>query len=198
MGQTSKEVKILLKSLVELLVVVILIRGTILELYQIPSGSMIPTLKIGDKILVTKFNFGFRLPFLADTIFQYRTPERGEIVVFSREDDPATEEHEDSINLVKRVVGLPGETVEVKGRKVFINGEVLDESYAVYLEDGQNAFPATKIPEGRVFCLGDNRDHSKDSRFWTPPFLPISRVKGKAWIIFFNSDNFSRIGKLIK
>lgn len=201
----TEEVISFLKTLVVLIAIVILVRGTIVEPYQIPSGSMFPTLREGDRIFVIKYPYGFRLPGITYTLYQYSSPKRGDVVVFTRPDDPNTPDEDDSaINIIKRVVGLPGDTVEVRrseGRpRVFINNQILDEPYARWDLNGirEGEFGPAKVPEGKILLLGDNRDHSKDSRFWTDHFLDIGRVKGRAVIVYWSWDSFSRIGTIIR
>lgn len=190
-----------LKTLAVILAIAFSIRVAVVEPFKIPSGSMIPTLRIGDFILVLKFWYGLRLPMVTDTYTLWNTPKRGDVVVFTRPDDPNTPEEDDSsIHIIKRVIGLPGETVEVRGTQVLINGQPLEEPYAQWLEGGnlEGYFGPRTIPEGHVLLLGDNRDHSKDSRFWTEPFLDIRRIKGKAVIVFWSWDSWRRIGTQIK
>jgi signal peptidase I len=161
---------------------------------------MIPTLKIGDHILVSKLSYGFHLPFLTKSIYQFGFPQRGDIVVFTREDDPMSSEDDSAINIIKRVIGLPGDTIEVIGSKVYINNREYVEPYARWDEGGIDSWGPEVVPEGKVLLLGDNRDHSKDSRYWTDPFLPVERVKGRALIIYWtwDSDFLNRIGKIIE
>ena len=193
------EVISFLKTLVAFLIAAIILRASVVEAFKIPSGSMIPTLHIGDHILVSKFSYGIRLPFVTYTALQYSQPKRGDIVVFTRPDDPSTLEDESAINIIKRVIGLPGETVEVRDTRVFINNEILDEPYARWQEGGlrEGNFGPEVVPPGKVFLLGDNRDHSKDSRFWSDPFLDVGRIKGRALIIYWSWDSMSRIGKIL-
>ncbi len=190
-----------IKTLGVILLIAFSIRVTIVEPFKIPSGSMIPTLRIGDFILVMKFWYGLRLPMVTNTYALWNTPKRGDVVVFTRPDDPNTPDEDDSqIHIIKRVVGLPGETVEVRGAQVLINGKPLEEPYVQWLEGGslEGYFGPRTIPEGHVLLLGDNRDHSKDSRFWTDPFLDIHRIKGRAVVVFWSWDSWRRIGNIIK
>ena len=196
------EVLSFIKTILTIVVIVFVVRGTLIEPFKIPSGSMIPTLKIHDHILVSKLSYGLRLPFVTNSLFNWSTPKRGDVVVFTRPDEPGGNEDESSINLIKRVVGLPGETLEVRGTTLYINGKPLDEPYARWVESGRpdgNFGPQT-IPENHVILLGDNRDQSRDSRFWLNPFLDIDRIKGRAIIIYFTFDPefFGRIGKIIR
>ncbi len=197
---TFREIISFLKTLAVLVVIAMILRGSVVEAFKIPSGSMIPTLMIGDHILVSKFSYGLRLPFVSDTIYRYGAPERGDIVVFTKPDDEATLEDESGINIIKRVIGLPGDTVEVRGTNVYINNQIYSEPYARWeaggLRDGD--FGPSKIPAEHVLLLGDNRDHSRDSRFWNDPYLSMDRIKGRALIIYWSWESLGRIGQLIK
>jgi len=178
------------------------IKSSVVEAFKIPSSSMEPTLLIGDHILVNKLSYGFQLPFLSEMVYQYGNPERGEVVVFSRPDQPETsDEDESDINIIKRVIGIPGDLVEVKGTKVYLNGEIYreDPTYRKWVLGGIKDFGPVRVPDNHVLLLGDNRDQSKDSRFWEDsPFLDIRRVKGRAFIIYWNKLwRFERIFKLI-
>lgn len=194
------EVISFLKTLALFLAAAFILRASVVEAFKIPSLSMFPTLKVGDHILVSKLSYGLRLPLMNDSLFLFDTPERGDIVVFTRPDEPQTTDDESSINLIKRVVGLPGETVELRGTQLLIDGKVLDETYARYEEHGipDGYFGPQRIPEGHVFLLGDNRDHSKDSRFWREPFLDMRLIKGRAMIIYWSWDSLGRIGKVLR
>lgn len=189
-----------LKTLAIFLAIAFFLRASVVEAFKIPSGSMKPTLKIRDHILVTKFNYGLRLPLLGEAVWNYAKPKRGDIVVFKRPDDPATvDDDESKDNIIKRVIALPGERVEVRNRRVYINGQFYPEPYARWALGGipEGNFGPERVPEGHLFLLGDNRDHSKDSRFWRTHFLPIERVKGKALIVYWSWDRLARIGTLI-
>jgi signal peptidase I len=157
-------------------------------------------LQIGDYILVIKFWYGLRVPFVEAPVIRWHSPKRGDVVVFTRPDDPATPDDDDSaIHIIKRVIGLPGETVEVRGAQVFINEQPLQEPYTRWVHGGslEGDFGPQTVPADHVLLLGDNRDESKDSRFWTVPFLDDNRIKGKAVIVFWSWDSLSRIGNLI-
>ena len=195
-----KETLSFVKTILLLLALALIIRGTLIEAFKIPSGSMIPTLRIGDHILVSKLSYGLRAPFVDKILFQYASPERGDIVVFTRVDEPYTEENESKDNIIKRVIGIPGDEIEVERNKLFVNKVLQDESYARWENGGDpigNFGPVT-VPEGHVLVLGDNRDHSRDSRFWANPFLPQERLKGRALIVYWSWDNLGRIGTVLK
>ena len=190
----------LFKSLILFLAIALCLRASVVEAFKIPSSSMVPTLEIGDHILVSKLSYGLRLPLKTDTLFNYSLPDRGDVVVFTKPDDPLTpEEDESDKNIVKRVVGLPGDLVEVRGTKVYINDKEYkgDSQYAVWSSGGVRDFPPTYVPENKVFLLGDNRDHSKDSRYWPDPFLSVSRIKGRAFIIYWNTSMLQRMFSII-
>lgn len=199
---SENDVRSFFKTLAIFLVIAYLLRASVVEAFKIPSGSMKPTLQIGDHILVSKLSYGLRLPFTNGFALRYDEPQRGDIVVFTRPDDPKTLEDDSAINIIKRVVGIPGDTVEVRETKVYINNQLYSESYARWDQGGihDGNFGPEKVPAGHIFLMGDNRDHSRDSRFWSEPFLDIERVKGRALIVYWTWDSqwWERIGKVIK
>jgi signal peptidase I len=193
------EAKSFLKNVAFLLIAFFALRGTIIEAFKIPSGSMIPTLKIGDHLLVNKLSYGLRLIGVRSTLLQWSQPKRGDVVVFTRDDEPATREDESSINFIKRVIGLPGDSVEVRGSTVLINGKELTEPYANW--DGEESevnFGPKTVPAGCVFLMGDNRNNSRDSRYWLNPFLDMKYIKGRALFIYWSWDGLERIGTVIR
>ena len=198
----ENEVRSFFKTLAIFLVIAYLLRASVVEAFKIPSGSMKPTLQIGDHILVSKLSYGVRLPFTDGFALRYDEPQRGDIVVFTRPDDPKTPEDDSAINIIKRVVGVAGDTVEVRETKVYINNHLYPESYARWDQGGihDGNFGPEKVPAGHIFMMGDNRDHSRDSRFWSEPFLDIERVKGRALIVYWTWDSqwWERIGKVIE
>lgn len=199
--KTLREALSFIKTLALFIGLALLIRGTLIEPFKIPSGSMIPTLQIGDRILVSKLSYGIRLPFMTGFVYQYGAPKRGDVVVFTRADDPDTSaEDESSINLIKRVVGLEGETVEVKNATLYINGKALEEPYARWTHGGSSdgEFGPQVVPAGKIFLMGDNRDQSRDSRFWNDHFLPTWRVKGRALLVYWNFESLDRIFSAIR
>jgi signal peptidase I len=181
-----------------------LIKTSIVEAFFIPSGSMGPTVMPRDYILVPKFTYGLRLPFLQETLFQWRSPNRGDIIVFNREDDPSTVENEAGENLVKRVIGLPGDLIEVRAEVVYVNQNPLLEPYAYWSLHAQHdkshqAFNgAFSVPSDSVFVLGDNRDVSKDSRSWNNPFVKIGKIQGRAAFVYWSGSNVGRSGTILK
>ncbi len=181
------------------LVLAFVIRSFIVQAFKIPSGSMIPTLLVGDHILVNKFIFGPQIPFTSLRIFTLQRPKRGEVVVFLE----PTERKKD---FIKRVIGMPGETLEVINRKVHINGRPLEEDPHAYYESshyvrGLDNYGPIRIPEDCYFMMGDNRENSSDSRVWGP--VPFELMKGKAFMIYWSWNGpernvrWGRIGDLI-
>lgn len=189
------------------------IRTFVVQAFKIPSGSMKETLQIGDHILVNKFIYGVKLPFVMKTIIPVTSPAKGDIVVFKFPEDPKKD-------FIKRTVAVAGDTIEIKNKKVFVNGKLQDQPYAEFKDktiippcsDFQKSlgfdrcrkdnFGPVTVPENKIFVMGDNRDHSYDSRFWG--FVDLDVVKGKAFIIYWswNSDETSvrwgRIGNIIR
>jgi signal peptidase I len=190
----AQEVISFFKTLAIFLVIAFLLRASVVEAFKIPSGSMIPTLRIGDHILVSKLSYGIRLPFVTHFVYQFAEPQRGDIVVFTRPDEPDT-------NIIKRVIGVPGDLIEVRQTKLFVNNQLQYEPYARYELNGIKNFGPERVPVGHIFMMGDNRDHSRDSRFWEEtPWLEIQRVKGRALIIYWSWDPSwrDRLGKLVR
>ncbi len=173
------------------IVLALVIRTFVVQAFKIPSGSMLPTLQIGDHILVNKFNYWFT------------DPQRDDIIVFKFPQDEGRD-------FIKRVVALPGEKVEVRGKQVYVNDKPLREPFAVHMDRSiqenpispRDNFSPVVVPPGQLFMMGDNRDYSMDSRFWG--FLDKKKIKGKAFIIYWSWDRdrfrprWGRIGMLIR
>ncbi|PID78306.1 MAG: signal peptidase I [Deltaproteobacteria bacterium] len=182
------------------LVLALLIRAFIIQAYKIPSGSMEDTLLVGDHLLVSKFIYGVRMPFTNKTIIPFSKPKRGDIVVFKAPVKPPKD-------FIKRVIGLPGDKIEVRNKNLYINGKrYKNEPYIKHTD--KNMYPARDdfgpviVPENSYFMMGDNRDNSTDSRFIG--FIPYSMLRGKALLVYWSwkGDSFgvrwSRIGHLLK
>src|SRR5262245_49720232 len=177
------------ETIVTCVIFVLFARTFVFQQSKIPTGSMIPTLLIGDYIMVNKFIYAppTAAPIVASierAVFPMRDIRRGDIVVFKFPEEPEKD-------YIKRVIGLPGETIEVRDRQVYIDGRPLDESYKVHrnprgLNIDQDNYPATRIPDDSYFCMGDNRDNSRDSRSWG--FVPRTYVKGRAFMIWWSYD----------
>lgn len=163
------------------------IRTFVVQAFKIPSGSMLPTLLIGDHLLVNKFIYGIRVPFTGKLLIPIDEPERGDVVVFRFPKDR-------SVDYIKRVIGKPGDTVEVREKKVYINGEPIDDPHAhISTPSVLNAsasprdnFGPVLVPDDRIFVMGDNRDNSYDSRFWG--FVDQQDILGMAFILYWSWD----------
>jgi signal peptidase I len=198
------------------LIVAMVMRSSIVQAYVIPSGSMIPTLQIGDHILVNKLSYGLRIP---DSVFGLKVPgvplghylyrfepaRRGDVIVFVSPVDP-------SIHLIKRVIAIPGDTVMVKNGRIFLNGRAMDDPHAYFEVPDQNRTPINMenprdnfgvidvhtgkvvapvtIPPGKLFMMGDNRDNSFDSRYWG--FADMNAVEGRAILVYWSWDSTAR------
>ena len=214
------------RAIFPVLLVVFVLRSFVVEPFRIPSGSMLPTLEIGDFILVNKYEYGIRLPVLNEKIIDMDEPDYGDVMVFRFP-------HDNSVNFIKRVVGLPGDSIVYEDKKITVNGQLvaqdvagdyvirsgpnrkiqtdlLDESFGVgqahqILHDTKRTSRTLvfKVPEDTFFVLGDNRDYSNDSRFWG--YVPEENIIGRAFFIWFswNSSggtgvNWNRIANAIE
>ena len=221
------------KSFFPVILAVFMLRSFLVEPFKIPSGSMIPTLQVGDFILVNKFTYGLRLPIVGKKLVEINSPKRGDVMVFHYPENP-------SLDYIKRVVGLPGDDIVYRNKKVFVGGVLQEqhpESEYNYVESGLHfvhterysenlgghthailinpetpnvhlgsvaEFPQRdvcsysndemhcKVPDGHYFMLGDNRDNSRDSRYWG--FVPDKMIVGKAFMIWMNFGDLKRIG----
>ena len=183
--------KSLVREYVEAIGIAILlalfIRTFVIQAFKIPSGSMLPTLKIGDHLLVSKFSYGVRLPFTGSLLVPWKSPERGDVIVFKFPKDR-------SVDYIKRVVGLPGDTVTLKDKRLYINGEVMADPHAHFTSSlimdakagPRDNFGPVTVPEDSVFVMGDNRDNSYDGRFWG--FVDQRDILGKAIILYWSWD----------
>jgi len=214
------------RSLFPVLLIVLVFRSFLFEPFKIPSGSMIPTLLVGDFIVVNKFSYGVRLPVLNKKILEIGSPERGDVVVFRFPEDP-------SVNFIKRLVGLPGDTIVYRDKQLYLNGDLVESNQAGRFEsnDVKCSTPAADamlfdeqlgdkqhpilihdrsrsrngqwvVPDDHYFMMGDNRDRSNDSRMWN--FVPEENLLGRAVGIWLNFDfdkgcaDLSRVGTKIQ
>lgn len=176
------------ETIVTCVIFVLFARTFVFQQSKIPTGSMDPTLLVGDYIMVNKYIYSPATRGLVGAaeraLFPMRAIRRGDIVVFKYPEEPEKD-------YIKRVVGLPGETLEIRDRQVYIDGRPLEEEYKLHrlprgLNADQDNYPATRIPDDAYFCMGDNRDNSKDSRAWG--FVPRDYVKGRAFMIWWSYD----------
>ena len=181
------------ESLVVAVILALFVRTFVFQAFKIPTGSMENNLLIGDHLLVNKFVFGPGVSSVERSLLPMGTIRRGDVVVFKYPVDPARD-------FIKRVIGLPGETLEVRSKKVYINGQALDEPYAHYIQhptspeefrevtslDVLEHYGPVVVPPDQYFMMGDNRDNSADSRIWG--FLPREYIKGKAVVIYWSYE----------
>ena len=186
------------------------IRTFIVQAFKIPSGSMLPTLQIGDHILVNKFLYGVKIPFSGKVLIPVSDPKPNDIVVFEFPRDK-------KLDYIKRVIAVAGDKVEVRDKRIFVNGKPFDDKYGVITDPRimpatagpRDNFGPVTVPEHHIFVMGDNRDNSFDGRFWG--FVDLNAVRGKAFLIYwswdvrkpllsvdrFTSVRWSRIGDLL-
>lgn len=208
------------RSFFPVFLIVLLLRSFLIEPFRIPSGSLEPTLLVGDFVAVNKFAYGLRLPVLEDKIVPIANPKTGEIAVFRWPPEP-------SYDYIKRVIGTPGDKISYHNKKLTINGKEAKQTFVEYTIDESSGRPVARykedlngvvhdifinasmpavdfdvtVPEGSYFMMGDNRDDSADSRFWG--FVPDSYLRGKAFLVWMSMNGaiynlrWSRIGHLI-
>jgi signal peptidase I len=190
------------EAIITALILALIIRAYVVQAFKIPSGSMKPTLLVGDHILVLKFIYGTKIPFTDKRILVFTEPKRGDVIVFKYPKDPDRD-------FIKRVIGVGGDVVEERNKVIYVNGKPLKEPYVQHTDtdirpagyDVRDNFGPITVPEGKLFVMGDNRDQSYDSRYWG--FVDLKDVKGKAVIIYWSWDpikhrpRLGRIGKLI-
>jgi signal peptidase I len=203
-----------LEAAIIALILALFIRAFVIQAFKIPSGSMKPTLLIGDHILVNKFIYGIKVPFVDRYIIPIKKPKRGDVVVFKWPRD----ERKD---FIKRVVGIEGDTIEIKNDMLYVNGKKIKKEYVGKYRDDNIAvadkylelfdksqhyildeyikhenYGPVIVPKNSIFVMGDNRDNSHDSRYWR--FVSLNKLKGKAIIIYWSWPHLRRFGHLIK
>ncbi len=177
------------ESLIIAIILALVIRAFLVQAFSIPSGSMEPTLLIGDYLLVNKFAYGIRNPLTNKVLISLSEPQRGDVVVFIFPRDP-------SKDYIKRVVAVPGDRVEIRDKQLYINGELTQTPQAVHKDPAiipravrstdppRDNFGPVVVPPKSYFVLGDNRDYSFDSRFWG--YVTLDALRGKALLIYFS------------
>jgi signal peptidase I len=191
-----------IEAIIIAILIAVFIRTFIIQAFKIPSRSMVPTLLVGDHLLVNKFIYGIKIPYFRKAIISFTDPQRGDIVVFIYPNDRTKD-------FIKRVIGISGDTIEIKNKKIFINSKEYTDSFGIYsdsviyprtMQPRDNYGPVT-VPKDSLFVMGDNRDESADSRFWG--FVDLKDVEGKAFIIYWSwnhedsSLRWRRLGNLI-
>jgi len=174
------------ESLAWAVVMMMILRIFLLQAFRIPSESMLDTLQVGDFLFVTKIDYGAKLPFTHIRLPGLRQPRQGDIIVFQWPPDP-------SQDFIKRCIATGGETVEIRHRRVFVNGRAIEEPYVRHTpgpEEPADASPRDNfgpvtVPPGHLFMMGDNRENSADSRYWG--YVPMDLVKGRAVFIYFST-----------
>ncbi len=177
------------EALIIALFLALFIRTFIAQAFKIPSESMLQTLVVGDHLLVSKFSYGVKIPFTDSYLFEGDDPQYGDVVVFKYPKEP-------SLDYIKRVVGRPGDVIEMRDKQLYRNGQAVKEEYTRN-SDPQGIYPTRDnfgpytVPDGEYFMLGDNRDNSQDSRYWGS--VKKSAMHGKAWRIYWSANGLDNI-----
>jgi signal peptidase I len=201
-AKIKSKIREFIEGIIAAVLIALLITTFVIKMYKIPSRSMVPTLLVGDQLVVNKLIYGIKIPYFRNTIIPITDPQRGDIIVFIYPKDR-------SLDFIKRVIGIGGDTIEIKDKKIFINGKVFTDNTGIYTDkiiypgsvQPRDNFGPVTVPKGSLFVLGDNRDESMDSRFWG--FVDLKDVQGKAFIIYWswNPDErkirWQRLGNLL-
>jgi signal peptidase I len=195
------------ESLLIAALIAFLVRGFVIQAFRIPSGSMEPTLQVGDHLLVNRLSYVVKIPFTDVILLRLGAANRGDVIVFRYPEDRTKD-------FIKRVIGKEGDVIEIRNKVIYLNGKKMDDPHAHFAEDRiipgaytvRDNMPPITVPKDSYFCMGDNRDRSLDSRFWG--FVKTDDLVGRALIIYFSwngiPDSFfdyvrwSRIGRLIR
>lgn len=203
---TEKPKKSLVREYAEAIIIAVIlaliIRTFVVQAFKIPSGSMIPTLVIGDHILVNKFLFGVKIPFTDHILFSFDAPERLDIIVFKYPED-------ENKDFIKRIVGTPGDRIALRDKVLYVNDVPMVEPYIQHTDSSilpaglhpRDSFGPITVPPDQYFVMGDNRDQSLDSRFWG--FVNREKIKGKAFLIYWSWNReetnvrWNRLGSIV-
>ncbi len=188
-----------IEAIVIAVILALFIRTFVVQAFKIPSGSMKETLQIGDHILVNKFIYGVKIPFVRATLIPIKKPQQDDIVVFKYPENP-------KLDFIKRVVGVAGDVIEIRDKRLYVNHAPYDRSYTVFRDsyvipggfNNRDNFGPVTVAKDSLFVMGDNRDNSKDSRFWG--FVNLKAVKGKAFMIYWswNKENSGSVFKYVR
>jgi len=201
-AKIKSKIREFIEGIIAAVLIALLITTFVIKMYKIPSRSMVPTLLVGDQLVVNKLIYGIKIPYFRNTIIPITDPQRGDIIVFIYPKDR-------SIEFIKRVIGIGGDTIKIKDKKIFLNGQLFTDNIGIYTDkmiypgsvQPRDNFGPVTVPKGSLFVLGDNRDESMDSRFWG--FVDLKDVQGKAFIIYWswNPDErkirWQRLGNLL-
>jgi len=199
----GKKVKEYAEAIIIAILIALFIRTFVVQAFKIPSGSMKPTLQIGDHILVNKFIYGVKVPFVRSTLIPISEPKRGDIIVFIYPQDRTKD-------FIKRVVAIGGDRVEIRNKEIYVNDVLSEDTHGVYVDpvvmpgamQPRDNMGPVEVPKGTVFVMGDNRDQSYDSRFWG--FVDLKDVMGEAFMIYWSwngderSVRWDRIGDILR
>lgn len=201
-AKIKSKIREFIEGILAAVLIALLITTFVVKMYKIPSRSMVPTLLVGDQLVVNKFIYGIKIPYFRNTILPITDPKREDIIVFIYPKDR-------SIDFIKRVIGIGGDSIEIQDKKIFINGKLFTDDTSIYTDkmiysgsaQPRDNFGPVTVPKGSLFVMGDNRDESMDSRFWG--FVDLKDVQGKAFIIYWswNPDEreirWQRLGNLL-
>jgi signal peptidase I len=201
-AKIKSKIREFIEGILAAVLIALLITTFVIKMYKIPSRSMVPTLLVGDQLVVNKFIYGIKIPYFRNTIIPLTDPQRGDIIVFIYPNDR-------SLDFIKRVIGIGGDTIAIQDKKIFINGKLFKDKSGLYTDkiiyqgsvQPRDNFGTVTVPKGSLFVLGDNRDESMDSRFWG--FVDLKDVQGKAFIIYWswnreeNNIRWQRMGNLL-
>jgi signal peptidase I len=201
-AKIKSKIREFIEGILAAVLIALLITTFVIKMYKIPSRSMVPTLLVGDQLVVNKFIYGIKIPYFRNTIIPLTDPQRGDIIVFIYPNDR-------SLDFIKRVIGIGGDTIAIQDKKIFINGKLFKDKSGIYTDkiiyqgsvQPRDNFGPVTVPNGSLFVLGDNRDESMDSRFWG--FVDLKDVQGKAFIIYWswnreeNNIRWQRMGNLL-
>ena len=205
--ESKAKVQEFIEAIIIAILIAVVIRTLVIQAYKIPSRSMVPTLLIGDHLLVNKFIYGIKIPVIRTILLPVSNPKRGDIIVFIYPNDR-------SKDYIKRVIGVAGDKIEIRNKSIFINGKPYKDGFGIYSDSvvypsmvqPRDNYGPVVVPGNSLFVMGDNRDESADSRFWG--FVDLKDVEGKALLIYWSwnseEDNllkkvrWDRIGNLLK
>lgn len=204
--RADKKTKSVFREYAEAIIIAVLlalfIRTFVMQAFKIPSGSMLPTLQIGDHLLVNKFIYGIRVPVSGKLLLPIKDPQRGDVMVFRFPEDR-------SVDYIKRVVGVAGDRIEIVNKRLLVNGAKVEDLHASFTSvinlpanvSPKDNYGPVVVPDGKLFVMGDNRDNSSDSRFWG--YVDEADILGKAIIIYWSWDleeelfwSFKRLGAI--